>query len=282
MVSLGDLKTQLVSMIQKRKRVTADELLKWCEEQKVGRLLLYIALREILTMRGFRGSGERVIASIRAGGQLTNLVIPSIIEVAASPVETTRVTTRKARHAMTGRKGASILDVLIESQEPKRESASLQQAQKTQEVKQGQEAVALRPVETQVKAKAEVEAKQENTRALVEVNYVSLETKDFLELLKNSLKEELGEEIDEAFKVAIEVLQYLARYWSVGELRLKQDITRKLSMDQERAFNIIDGVLKALRRMGIIEIVEPGVINRIKDLPSGIVRVRLDSLLLGG
>ncbi|MCG2894829.1 MAG: hypothetical protein L7H05_01180 [Vulcanisaeta sp.] len=74
------------------------------------------------------------------------------------------------------------------------------------------------------------------------------------------------------------MLAYLSKYWSVGELRLKLDVARQFGGVNEGILRIEDDVLRILEKIGLVEIVEPGVVNRIKDLPRDFIKVRLDSL----
>ncbi|WP_243665796.1 hypothetical protein [Vulcanisaeta sp. JCM 16159] len=101
---------------------------------------------------------------------------------------------------------------------------------------------------------------------------------DFMVMLRRVIEEELPQNREEGYKVAMAMLSYLQRYWSVGELRLKFDIAKQLGSTGENIMRIEDGVLRALRRLGIVEVVEPGVVNRVKELPKEFVKVRLDSL----
>ncbi|MDT7864128.1 MAG: hypothetical protein RQ877_06945, partial [Vulcanisaeta sp.] len=110
------------------------------------------------------------------------------------------------------------------------------------------------------------------------IDYSSVTADNFLSILRNAIYDEVPQNREEALKVALAMLMYLSRYWSVGELRLKLDIAKQFGGVNESILRIEDNVLRALRRVGLIEIVEPGVVNRVKDLPKDLVKVRLDTL----
>ncbi|GAB6943564.1 hypothetical protein [Vulcanisaeta sp. JCM 14467] len=305
MVSFDDLKVSLSTYIMRNRRVTYQDLLKWSSSNKVGNALLYLLIRELIREKRFRVSGEYVIGSIRVGNGEVKLSIPMYIEVPGEGVKSTTQAKRQVKQRRV--KSSSILEVFGEERktevkqtvveggegEKRREGEVKTVASETKqgEEKQGQELNVAEHKEVegvQEGGKAEASIKEgEKTEstgtvnaegAAVPIDYSTVAMEDFAVMLRRAIEEELPQNREEGYKIAMTMLNYLQRYWSVGELRLKLDIAKQFGGVNENIMRIEDGVLRALRKLGIIEIVEPGVINRVRELPKDFVKVRLDSL----
>ena len=287
MVSFEDLKVSLGTYIMKSKRVTHQDLLKWSSTNKVGNALLYLLIRELIREKRFKTSGEYVIGVLRVGNNDVKLTIPTYIEVSASTK--TAVTTKRQVRQRRG-KSTNILEALSEESSTKEGQGEAKVEERIEitvektEPKQDQELEGGKTHEEIEEAKGTEEGgtreveKQDRIESEGLIDYSSVTADNFLSILRNAIYDEVSQNREEALKVALAMLMYLSRYWSVGELRLKLDIAKQFGGVNESILRIEDNVLHALRRVGLIEIVEPGVVNRVKDLPKDLVKVRLDTL----
>ncbi|ADN50214.1 hypothetical protein [Vulcanisaeta distributa] len=299
MASFDDLKVSLSTYIMRNKRVTYQDLLKWSSSNKVGNTLLYLLIREVVREKRFKVSGEYVIGSIRVGNGEVKLSIPMYIEVPGEGVKPSVQAKRQVRQRRV--RSSSILEVFgeekraevkqstVESSESERGEVKTTASEVKQEEQQKEDLRIAEhrdvegihggdKVETGIK-----EEKEESTGigaegVVVPTDYSTVAMEDFTAMLRRAIEEELPQNREEGYKVAIAMLSYLQRYWSVGELRLKLDIAKQFGGVNEGIMRIEDGVLRALRKLGIVEVVEPGVVNRIKELPRDFIKVRLDSL----
>ncbi|MFP3491607.1 MAG: hypothetical protein RXN86_02415 [Vulcanisaeta sp.] len=287
MVSFEDLKVSLGTYIMKSRRVTHQDLLKWSSTNKVGNALLYLLIRELIREKRFKTSGEYVIGVLRIGNNDVKLTIPTYIEVSPSP-KTAATTKRQARQRRG--KSTNILEALSEEGSTKEEQGEAKVEGRTEvaiekaEPKQEHELEGSKTHEEIGEAKGTEEGgtREVEKQGRIEgggfIDYSSVTADNFLSILRNAIYDEVPQNKEEALKVALAMLMYLSRYWSVGELRLKLDIAKQFGGVNESILRIEDNVLRALRRVGLIEIVEPGVVNRVKDLPKDLVKVRLDTL----
>ncbi len=290
MVGFEDLKISLSTYIMRNKRVSHQDLLKWASANKVGNVLLYLLIRELIREKRFKSSGEYVIGTMRIGDNDIKLSIPTYIEAPGEPTKTVVPVKRQTRQRAN--RSSSILEAIKEERQTKsRESGEVrestpEQSSKT-ETPQRQEPTKVeehgetttegsgtKPNETGT----EVNSPAISIERYEDYDFSSASTDNLVTALRRVIDEELPQNREDAFKMAMAMLTYLYRYWSVGELRLKIDIAKQFGGVNENTLRIEDGVLRALRKMGIVEVVEPGVVNRIKELPKDFVKVRLDSL----
>jgi hypothetical protein len=297
-VSFDDLKVSLSTYIMRNKRVTYQDLLRWSSSNKVGNALLYLVIRELVRERKFKVSGEYVIGTIRIGNNDVKLSIPMYIEVPGETVKPTTSTKRQTRQRHA--RSSSILEAFSKEKAPEEKQVTTEGGeekgvvgrsskevereetpQKTglseaREQKEVQGNTENETMETKVKEVDNTVVSIEETRIPTDYSTISME--DFMTMLRRIIDEELPQNREEGYKIAMAILTYLSKYWSVGELRLKLDIAKQFGGVNENIMRIEDGVLRALRKLGIIEVVEPGVINRMRELPKDFVKVRLDSL----
>ncbi|WP_069806489.1 hypothetical protein [Vulcanisaeta thermophila] len=277
MDELDKLRSSLVAYIVKQGRVTHQDLLKWASSNRIGYLTLYLVLNDIIKDRRWRAGGEYVIASFKVNGEELKLVIPTSIEASSKPVKSTRVEReRKQRRS----RSANILEIVRSdeqettkaTQESEATGPAVQEVPREGGVEEaGKPSLGAEGVGAQYVVSAEDVAK---------VDVTNMEVNTFMEVLRSAINQEFIGNTDLAYKVAIAMLNYLGKYWSVGELRLKIDVAKQVvGRVDEGIVRIEDGVLRILRRMGIIEVVEPGVVNRVKELPRDFVKVRLDFIL---
>jgi len=293
-VNFEDLKVMLSTYIVRNRKVSYQDLLKWSSSNRVGNTLLYLIIKELIREKRFKASGEYVIGTIRVGDNDIKLSIPMYIEVAGTTAKSVGVAKRQVKQRPA--KSASILDTIgkeeqegssgVKGEERTKEKATLEKTEKpvsTSEPSNTEERhnEGINETENKIEektteGKVEVITEPENTLSLAD--YSSISTDSFMTLLRNAVSEEVPQNREEAFKIAVAMLAYLSKYWSVGELRLKLDVARQFGGVNENTLRIEDGVLRALRKMGLVEVVEPGVVNRVKELPKDFIKVRLDSL----
>jgi len=275
----------------KSRRISYQDLLKWSSANKVGNAMLYLLIRKLLRERKVRVSGEYVIGTLRINNNDIKLVIPMYIE-AASEALRSGSTKRQVRQRLT--RSTSILEALGEGGKVEQkgteeaegkagEKPIVEMTKENAESRTNQEVVKEKVEESGAVTEAvEVTSggvKDQGEAPIEEVtDYSTVSTNDLFSMLRNVINEEFPQNREEAFKVAVAMLSYLNKYWSVGELRLRSDIAKQFGGVNERILRVEDGVLRVLRKMGIIEIVEPGVVNRIRELPRDFVKVRLDSI----
>ncbi len=249
----------------------------------------------------FKVSGEYVISNIKVGNGEVKLSIPMYIEVPGEGVKSSVQVKRQVRQRRV--KSSSILEVFSEEKRAEVKQATAEGSERGGEVKTTASEVKQEGGERQkeelggVVEHKEVEGihgsgkvetgikeeKEESTGTgaegvVIPTDYSTVAMEDFTAMLRRAIEEELPQNREEGYKVAMAMLSYLQRYWSVGELRLKLDIAKQFGGVNEGIMRIEDGVLRALRKLGIVEVMEPGVVNRIKELPRDFIKVRLDSL----
>ncbi|BDR92136.1 hypothetical protein [Vulcanisaeta souniana] len=289
MVGFEDLKISLSTYIMRSKRVSHQDLLKWASANKIGNVLLYLLIRELIREKKLKSSGEYVVGTMRIGGNDIKLSIPTYIEVPGEPAKAVAPVKRQTRQRTS--RSSSILEVIKEERQTEtRESSEIRESAPEQpskaETPQRQEPT---KVEEHGEATTEEGSTKPNETGGVSSPAINIErpenydfsftsTDSLVAALRRVIGEELPQNREDALKVAMAMLTYLYRYWSVGELRLKIDIAKQFGGINESTLRIEDSVLRALRKMGLVEVVEPGVVNRIKELPKDFVKVRLDSL----
>jgi hypothetical protein len=245
MVDLEELKRDLLDLVRRAGRLSADELLKWAGERGLAPLTLYILVEEVLATGEVReGGGRRVI------DEHFNIDIPSYLEPAKReevrqeeppsqlllPLQrAARATPEKRERARTRRKvrptGGSLLRFLA-----------------AEEVEE-HAATAAQPVE-EAETAATSEAQEAPTAPEALAGEVAPappppQTAEQQQAVPPELADLLA---DEDLAKAV---RYLGRYWSVGRLRFLEDL-EELGVKNPRK------VLEELWKRGLIEIVEPG------------------------
>ena len=69
------------------------------------------------------------------------------------------------------------------------------------------------------------------------------------------------------------IIQYLNKYWSVGRIRLIDDVHHITGIPRDALSRILD----AMGKQGLVEIVEPGVVNKTDKTP--VIGIKLSELL---
>ena len=69
------------------------------------------------------------------------------------------------------------------------------------------------------------------------------------------------------------IIQYLNKYWSVGRIRLIDDVHHITGIPRDALSRILD----SMGKQGLVEIVEPGVVNKTDKTP--VIGIKLSELL---
>jgi hypothetical protein len=242
MVDLEELKRNLLELVRRAGRLSADELLKWAGERGLAPLTLYILVEEVLATGEVReGGGRRVI------DEHFNIDIPSYLEPAEReevrqeeppsqlllPLQrAARATPEKRERARTRRKarptGGSLLRFLA-----------------AEEVEE-HVATAAQPVE-EAETAATSEAQEAPTAPEALAGEVAPAPPQTAE--QQAVPPELADLLADGDLA--KAVRYLGRYWSVGRLRFLEDL-EEFGVKNPRK------VLEELWKRGLIEIVEPG------------------------
>ncbi len=239
---LDYIKQNITSLILKKGKVSIEELLKWCSDNDVGKLTLYYALQEILRNRNYHVEGEYTLRIYKTGNSTLKLSLPEHISIREEKATSKRVVKKKERMA---KKSASLL---MFEREGEVESKP-KEIEREREIEERKEKVKEKDVEKQIPE-------------------VKVESEVF-EKFKQIFEEEFKDKLSEAMNVLTYIINYLNKYWSVGELRLRLDCSKslssKLKINEDEIYELAGKVLNLLKSLGYIEIVEPGVVNKIKD-----------------
>ncbi len=291
--SLDSAKENLYSFIVKNERVDISRLVKWAEEHGIGKVGLSILLRILEKEKKIIASDLREnIAIIKIKDGEFRIELPRYVEAAHAHhrhvVSTTkkkvasiesilglepRKTQTKKQKSVTEQKTTqAITQATIQQVEAKPETiqspiqTSLPQVQKS-ETETKPESVQVASSTVQIVAK-DVE-KQTAVKEISE-KVTTAQSMEFNSIIEEVLEEIKGYPVDreKVEQIVTSVLAYLSRYWSVGELRLRLDLSKtlsqKLRMEQDVLFELIGRVLKVLKRFDIVEIVEPGIVNLLR------------------
>ncbi len=285
-MSLVALKENLYTYIARNGKVDLPRLARWARENMMGILVLSILLKELEKEKKIRIVDRKIISKISINGKEDIIEIPTI-------VESIHVTHKQASKRSTRK---SILESLlsVEAGEKKQKVTKVQEETDKITPKENQEKhvpTASLEIKREDQAKKEVEKKHvevvpqkaHNVHSM-EISRQNEETRQqvFEDIVK-SINAELGN-IEGIEEILYTTIAYLSKYWSVGELRIRLDISKmlshKLGMSEEQLFEITGKVLKILRKHNIIEIVEPGIVNLIKkDVKVSPTRVKLLEVL---
>ncbi len=277
MPSLESIKENIYSLVVKAGgRVTIDRILRWAEENSVGILAIALALRELERSKRVRTTGEaKVVATWQLSTGVYRIVLPEVIEL----THISKAVAPSSRRTRTGTLISELLGIEDKAKKPTKAEKKTVQKQQTTSISQ-EISIELKGVPTTVaeheeKTKLTTPATCRSAEAKVETRErPQAQSEALSDSLRNavrvlSLEYGVSEKIAEVLLHSI--LQYLSVNWSVGEVRLRLDLTKmlskKLNIDQETLFDVIGKALRVLRRFDIIEIVEPGIVNLLrKDL----------------
>lgn len=318
MPSLDSLKENLYSFIAKNEHVDLHKLLKWAEEHGTGKLGLFLLLKMLEKEKRITVSElKENIASIKLKDGELKIEIPRAVEAAHVQVhkttakrkvatletilglestkkQTTKKVTKTTSKTVTIEKVVqkqpqqSIVqeekpETRVETETKSQLQAPVQEVQQvvtTQEIQKQTQQTVLGTVSQQIEQKPEVSQPIQQPTPVPSEHVPELK-----EIVREVIEESRGLPVDESRleQVVTSILAYLSRYWSVGELRLRLDISKmlsqKLGIDQEVLFEVVGRILKVLKRFDIVEIVEPGVVNLLRRDVCKEFRIKLSEVL---
>ncbi len=282
MSSLDSIKENIYSIVVKAGgRATVDKILKWAEENNIGVLVTALAVRELEREKRIKTVGDaRTVLSWSLESDTYRISLPAVIE-------TVHVTKTHKTKTKTG--GVLISELLGIEDKAKRQR---RQQTKTKSTTTHVHTVTHQAQATTLTLETPKEEKERTTKTEEEKKTKreqqktetppsrSSETKlqqevsatDSLSLIVRNatriLSTEYGLDENTAERIIRGILQYLSINWSVGELRLRLDLSKtlskKLNMNEDELFEIVGRALRVLRKMDVIEIVEPGVVNLLR------------------
>ena len=222
MSEFRDLLQELENLLKVRRTMQCSDLLKWAEEKGIGPVTLLSLIDELVQSELAEASAEQELVDEHLELTLPKRISLKRIETPPprrAPHRAVSPQRRKARRAEAGREGGLLRFIFEESEGGLRESA--ESAARQQEAES--------PKTTTQQAHAEVERKPPPAAE------VPIEEREY-----------------------VVALQYLYRYWSVGEIRFESDM-KSLGVQD------VPTLLRKLQSDGLIEIVEPGVINAKRE-----------------
>ncbi|ABL78415.1 hypothetical protein Tpen_1015 [Thermofilum pendens Hrk 5] len=231
---------RLGGLIREKGRLTVDEILDWGQREGLNSLTLYMVVESLLEDASFKPSGER-----RVIDSYLNLELPEKVEyVAAKAEEKAGEVPAKAPPRPREEKGRK------PKKQPPRVKPSRERSLLEFFGEEREEPSREEPVERGEEGGEEPERREEpapepaaEPRASVGVQEV--DCSEVSDLLGN-----------EAYERA---LRYLCTYWSIGLLRLMDDLIR-MGVKEPRKF------LAELAKRGLIEVTELEVVNAKEKL----------------
>ena len=274
-MTILSVKENLYTFIVKNGKVDSTRLVKWSRENGIGILILALTLNELEKERKIKVLDKRVIGKFQIDGKEIIIELPTLVEPAQVPHKEHKTHSKRVARKST------ILDSILGVSEKKSEKKeSVEKAQKAQvqsekskKIESESSIVSSTQISTSssvvVHSEKTIEKKVEEKRE-IEVKPVSESSKESSEIMRE-IKNTIALEVESNphnEEILNTILTYLSKYWSVGELRLRMDISKmlapKLGLKEEDIFERVGKILKILRRFNVIEIVEPGVVNLLR------------------
>ncbi len=295
------IKENLYTFIVKNGKVDSTRLVRWCRENGIGILLLSLALQELEKERKVRALEKRPIGKISIDNKEIMIELPTAVE--AVQLHREHREHRSSTSVRRSSRRSTILDSILgvssvekekkkkeEKKEQKVESRDLANVQKVDNKIAEIEELTKNRKEEQVTAdhdnrpeSSESIVKESKKESEIETQLKNCELNDIMREVRNTMKVEV-ESNPHREEILNTILAYLSKYWSVGELRLRIDVSKmlspKLGLKEDELFETVGKILKILRRYNIIEIVEPGVVNLLRrDIRVSFGRTRLLEVL---
>ncbi|WP_291766127.1 hypothetical protein [Caldivirga sp. UBA161] len=286
MEDLDNVKRTILAYIQRKRSVKLSELRQWALENNIGLLTLYLSLSRLIQERQrdlTLGPLEPLInVNIEFMGKSLDLKLPSeiIIQGKTKRKEGVKVNQRKR---IRGQK--TLLDVLGSEEPVEREEEVINEVKEATNVQ-------IQGVETEVKGQGNqseatpIRQIEQVTQGSVTVNQPAVEeqvqgtgneaidpSQLTLSQLSQLVASELRISVEEATRLVSSIGQYLNRYWSVGLLRLIEDTARGTNPD------LIQRLLKVLERLGFIELTNPGIVNRRRNIKFPVSDAKISDLV---
>lgn len=294
MESLDNVKRAILAYIQRKRRIKLDELKQWVIDNNIGLLTLYITLNDIIQERQrelILGPQEQLIkGNVEVMGKVLEFKLPSEITLQVKQKRSGKVTQRRR---IRGQR--TLLDVLEDQRKETEEAATGIAREETNVGSGASEGTAITPQEQGIERQEgeQIEVNQTTQAKPVEteetgitketgetqgqgggaeqglVNPTQLTLDQLAQILSSELKISTGD----AVKLLTSVGQYLNRYWSVGLIRLIEDAARGMDPD------LVQRALKVLERLGFIELINPGVVNRKRDVKFPVPDAKISDLV---
>jgi len=251
-MTIDEIKSWIISLLTRRQRVTLNELLEQAESKGIGRLALFIAINQITQEeRDIIARNPIEITRISIGNEEIRISLPQ-------EMEKKQITRQRRQHTKST---ANIMDVLFkeqqkeeQKQEQKQQKEEQKQEQKQQKEEQKQEQKQQKEEQKQEQKQQKEEQKQEQKQQRLNITLPGFNESDV----------ERG---------VMAIIQYLNKYWSVGRIRLIDDVHHITGIPRDALSRILD----AMGKQGLVEIVEPGVVNKTDKTP--VIGIKLSELL---
>ncbi|MFP3305878.1 MAG: hypothetical protein RXN93_00940 [Thermocladium sp.] len=240
-MTIDEIKSWIISLLTRRQRVTLNELLEQAESKGIGRLALFIAINQITQEeRDIIARNPIEITRISIGNEEIRISLPQ-------EMEKKQITRQRRQHTKST---ANIMDVLFKEQQKEEQK----QEQKQQKEEQKQEQKQQKEEQKQEQKQQKEEQKQEQKQQRLNITLPGFNESDV----------ERG---------VMAIIQYLNKYWSVGRIRLIDDVHHITGIPRDALSRILD----AMGKQGLVEIVEPGVVNKTDKTP--VIGIKLSELL---
>ncbi|MFP3044293.1 MAG: hypothetical protein RXR03_01675 [Thermocladium sp.] len=240
-MTIDEIKSWIISLLTRRQRVTLNELLEQAESKGIGRLALFIAINQITQEeRDIIARNPIEITRISIGNEEIRISLPQ-------EMEKKQITRQRRQHTKST---ANIMDVLFKEQQKEEQK----QEQKQQKEEQKQEQKQQKEEQKQEQKQQKEEQKQEQKQQKLNITLPGFNESDV----------ERG---------VMAIIQYLNKYWSVGRIRLIDDVHHITGIPRDALSRILD----AMGKQGLVEIVEPGVVNKTDKTP--VIGIKLSELL---
>ncbi|MFP3177768.1 MAG: hypothetical protein RXQ96_02185 [Thermocladium sp.] len=240
-MTIDEIKSWIISLLTRRQRVTLNELLEQAESKGIGRLALFIAINQITQEeRDIIARNPIEITRISIGNEEIRISLPQ-------EMEKKQIARQRRQHTKST---ANIMDVLFKEQQKEEQK----QEQKQQKEEQKQEQKQQKEEQKQEQKQQKEEQKQEQKQQRLNITLPGFNESDV----------ERG---------VMAIIQYLNKYWSVGRIRLIDDVHHITGIPRDALSRILD----AMGKQGLVEIVEPGVVNKTDKTP--VIGIKLSELL---
>jgi len=273
-MTIDEIKSWIISLLTRRQRVTLNELLEQAESKGIGRLALFIAINQITQEeRDIIARNPIEITRISIGNEEIRISLPQ-------EMEKKQIARQRRQHTKST---ANIMDVLFkeeqkeeQKQEQKQQKEEQKQEQKQQKEEQKQEQKQQKEEQKQEQKQQKEEQKQEQKQQKEEQKQ---EQKQQKEEQKQEQKQQRlnitlpGFNESDVERGVMAIIQYLNKYWSVGRIRLIDDVHHITGIPRDALSRILD----AMGKQGLVEIVEPGVVNKTDKTP--VIGIKLSELL---
>ncbi|GGP21800.1 hypothetical protein GCM10007981_15080 [Thermocladium modestius] len=240
-MNIDEIKSWISSLLAKEQKVFLNRLLEEAEARGIGRIALFMAINSIIQEdKDIVAMNPVEIGRIKLGKEEIRISLPQEIELK-----------RNTRQRRRSPKGINIIEALYEEQRQETKPKEEQRQETKPKEEQRQE---TKPKEEQ---RQETKPKEEQRQ----------ETKPKEELIIPGFNDE------ESQRAALAIIQYINKYWSVGRMRLVDDLYHSTGIRRETLIRVLD----VLSKQGYVELVEPGIVNRTEKTPT--IGIKLTELI---